>query len=101
MKVFDSIKNKNIDELAEWLDEYCDFDSAPWWKYWDENYCSKCESIESESANDFGYAAEYAYCELNGNCRFFKDMKEIPDSKQIIKMWLESEDKSDEYCIEN
>lgn len=90
MKVFDSIKNKNIDELAEWFDEYYDFDSAPWWKWWDENYCSKCEPIETEYPNAFGYEIECAYCELNGNCQFFKEADNIPDSKQIIKMWLES-----------
>lgn len=91
MKVFDSIKNKNIDELAEWLDEHCDFDGALHWKWWDENYCKKCEPIETNSPNFFGYPAECAYCEINNNCRFFKDMEDIPDNKQIIKMWLESE----------
>jgi hypothetical protein len=91
MKVFDSIKNKNIDELADWLDEHCDFDSALWWKWWDENYCNKCESIKTESTNIFGHKIECAYCELNRNCKFFKDMDDIPNSKQIIKMWLESE----------
>ena len=90
MKVFDSIKSKNIDELAEWLDKHCDFDSALWWKYWDKNYCNKCESVVT-GTNVFGYPLEHAYCEINNNCRFFKDMDDIPDSKQIIKMWLESE----------
>lgn len=91
MTVFNSIKNKNIDEFAEWLDENCSSDYAPWWKYWDENYCNKCEPIESTTKNYFGYTVEYAYCELNNNCRFFKDRENIPDNKQIIKMWLESE----------
>lgn len=92
MTVFDSIKNKNIDELAEWLEKYCnDFDSAvPWWKYWDENYCNKCEPITA-GTNVFGYPQKYAYCEIGGYCKFFKDIKGIPDSKQVIKMWLESE----------
>lgn len=92
MTVFDKIKNKNIDEFAEWLDEYCVCDTAPWWKWWDENYCKKCEPINIETTNVFGYEiGECAYCEVNGNCEFFKDMEEIPNSKQIIKMWLESE----------
>lgn len=93
MTVFESIKNKNIDELAEWLDKHCDFDNAPWWKWWDENYCSKCEPIETASANDFGYEVECAYCELNGNCKFFKEIKDVPDSTQTIKMWLEEEER--------
>ena len=96
MKIFDSIINKNIDELAEWLDEHCDFDGALWWKWCDKNYCGECEPIESESTNVFGYPiGECAYCEINGNCRFFKEMEEIPNSKQIIKMWLESESENE------
>lgn len=91
MKVFDSIKNKNIDELVDWIDEYFEFDSAPYWRWWDENYCKKCEPIESECPNSFGFDTDCAYCEINNNCKFFKDMDDIPDSKQIIKMWLESE----------
>ena len=35
---------------------------------------------------------EFAWCELNGKCKFFKDMDDIPDVKQIIKMWLESDE---------
>ena len=96
MTVFENIKNKSIDELVDWLDKHCDFDSALWWKWWDENYCGKCEAIETESTNVFGYTIENAYCEHYGNCRFFKDMEKIPNSKQIIRMWLESEFKHEE-----
>lgn len=92
MTVFDSIKNKNIDELAEWIDEHCNFDDALHWKYWDENYCNKCEPITA-GTNVLGYPLKYAPCEISGNCKFFKDAKDIPNSKQIIKMWLESEEK--------
>lgn len=90
MTVFDNIKNKNIDEFAEWLDEHCNFDDALHWQWWDENYCGKCEPIETRT-NVFGCPLDRAYCEISGNCRFFQDMKDIPDSKQVIKMWLESE----------
>lgn len=90
MTVFEKIKSKNIDELAEWFNEYCDFDSAPWWEYWDENYCNKCEPITT-GTNVFGYLLECASCEIIGKCKFFQDIKDIPDSKQVIKMWLESE----------
>lgn len=90
MTVFEKIKNKNIDELVDWIDEHFDFDNAPYWRWWDENYCKRCEPIESDFPNAFGYTTECAYCELNGNCRFFKDTEDIPDNKQIIKMWLES-----------
>lgn len=89
MTVFDNITNKNIDELAEWLSEHCNFDSAPWWKYFDENYCNRCEA--EVVVDDDGYEKDYGYCELHNNCRFFKEMEFIPDNKQTIKMWLESE----------
>lgn len=89
MKVFDSIKSKNIDELAEWLAESCNFDTAPWWHFWDERYCNKCKS--EIGMNENGNEAEYGYCELHGKCKFFPHMNSIPDNAQTIKMWLKSE----------
>lgn len=80
MKVFDDIKSKNIDELAEWLDKYGAFDNSPWIKWFDENYCSRCEP-----------ESEYGWCELNGKCKFFEDMDDIPCCEQMVKLWLESE----------
>lgn len=87
MTNFENFKFKNIDELVDWLDEYGDFDNAPWNKWWDKNYCSKCEPITSGS----GYGYEYAPCEFSNKCVFFENMNEIPDHKQVIKMWLELE----------
>lgn len=84
MTIYESFKSKNIDELVEWLDKYC-IDIAPWIIWFDENYCKKCDEIYHENEED------YAWCEPNGVCRFFKDMDDIPDNKQIIKLWLESE----------
>lgn len=89
MTIFECLKTKNIDELTEWFDKHMMFDNASWWHWWDENYCKKCEPIIATD-ND-GDKHEFAYCELNGNCKFFSDMDKIPDNKQIIKMWLESE----------
>ena len=91
MTVFESLKNKSIDELAEWLDENCEYDTAPWASFWDIRYCNKCEPIESKVPNQFGYDMECSYCELYSRCKFFKELDDIPDNKQIIKMWLESE----------
>lgn len=84
MTVFEKMKMENINELVDWLDEHATHDNSPWYKYWDERYCNKCESIKKDGT-------EFAWCEVHGNCRFFKEMKEIPDNKQMIKMWLESE----------
>lgn len=86
MNVFESIKSKSIDELTEWLDKYCVFGNAPWIEYWDKTYCNKCDAVYYD-----GDRNEYAWCELNNRCKFFQDMSSIPNDKQIIKMWLESE----------
>ena len=83
MTVFESLNNKSIDEVAEWLDTHMVFDDAPWLRWWDNNYCKECMMEAKESGT--------VWCELNGNCKFFKDQKEIPSMKEIIKMWLESE----------
>ena len=85
MNIFESIKHKSIDELVEWLDKCCYTDYAPWILWWDDNHCRKCEGIFSEGNM-------WAWCELNdGKCKYFPDKDFMPDSKEIIKMWLESE----------
>ena len=90
MTVLENFKNMNIDELADWLDEFCIFDIAPWQQWWDKKYCNKCESVKSYVTYLNG-EHDCAYCEVNNNCRFFKELDDVPDIKQIIKMWLESE----------
>lgn len=90
MKVFDKFVSKNIDELADWLDKYSDLDIAPWNRWWDKNYCRKCEAVIVNEPQKL-WNQEYAWCELNGKCKYFQYMKDIPSHKQVIKMWLESE----------
>ena len=96
MTVFENFKSKNIDELAEWLDKHCEFDTAPWWRFWDKNYCNKCEPEIAYITNpnkdiDSDIELECAWCELHHKCKFFQEMNDIPDIKQTIKMWLMSE----------
>lgn len=101
MTKFESIKSKNIDELAEWIDTYVIFDDSLWMKWWDENYCQKCEVVampREEYARIVGWGhSDYrggivcGYCEVNGKCRYFQDMDNVPNNKEIIKMWLETE----------
>ena len=45
MRIFDIIKSKNIDELAEWLDKFKMWDDTPWTLWYNETYCKKCEPI--------------------------------------------------------
>jgi hypothetical protein len=89
MTVFESIKSKNIDEIVDWLDEYGDFDGSPWMKYFNENYCGKCETIMCHYENS-DKEFPCSWCELFKKCKFFRQMDDIPDNKDIIKMWLES-----------
>ena len=90
MKVIDEFKSKTIDEFITWLDEYCSFDNAPWIKWWDENYCSKCPA-EVGKYEDSDREMKFSWCELHDKCRFFTELDATPSSKDIIKMWLESE----------
>lgn len=91
MTVFENIKLKNIDEFSEWLDKHGRYDYSAWSKWWDDNYCLKCEAVTAYVQELHG-EHECAWCELNGKCKFFQELDDIPDNKQIIKLWLESED---------
>lgn len=88
------------DELVAWLANYCHFDSSPWMEWFDDTYCNKCEPIECtyvESEEKLGIKPFYersikcTYCELEHKCKYFPDMSDIPDNKDIIRMWLEQE----------
>ena len=92
MRNVDKIKSKSLDEFAEWLDEHCMYEDSPWAQWFDNNYCSKCPS-EIGKYTDSNVDLEFSWCELNDyKCKFFPDMESTPDSKQVIKMWLESEE---------
>ena len=90
MKVIDEFKSKTIDEFIDWLDEYCSFEDSPWVQWFDKNYCNKCPA-EIGRYVDSDRDMKFAWCELYDKCRFFPDMVNVPSSKQMIKMWLESE----------
>lgn len=91
MKIIDVIKSFNTEELAEFLDNFGTLDYNPWNDWWNENYCEKCMPEISTESYYYGYM-ECAYCELHGNCKYFQNMKEVPNNKEVIKMWLETED---------
>lgn len=90
MNNFEKLKSLNIDKLAEWLNEYGQFDEAPWMVWWNDTYCNNCESIMchyEDSEREF----PCAHCELNNKCKFFPDMDEVPGSVEMVKLWLEAE----------
>lgn len=90
MTVFENIKSKNIDELAEWLDSHFHNVYTPWEEWWDENYCSKCPPVKAHCV-DCNKELDFGWCELNDGCKFCPDLNDVPDNKQVIKLWLESE----------
>lgn len=95
MNVFEKIQSMNIDEFAKWLDEHGEFDGSPWMKWWDKNYCNKCELVVVDPQDDklnYYFSNEYSWCELNDDkCKFFMDMDKMPTCDQVVKLWLESE----------
>lgn len=91
MIIFEKFKNMTIDELSNWINENCVFDDAPWFKWWDKNYCLKCEP-EIVDDPDTGREFCNAYCELHDNCKYFPEKDYIPTIEDSIKMWLESEE---------
>lgn len=89
MTMFENLQSMNIDQFAEWFEENCLHDDDPCIEWFNKTYCKNCEPVVNK--NEMGYKMEYGYCELNGKCRYFKDMNEMSSNKETIKMWLESE----------
>ena len=92
MTVFENIKSMNIDEFTEWFEKNCMHDEDPVIKWWDKNYCSKCEP-EIVPVEGYYHKKEMdiCWCELHNKCKFFKNMDKTPSNKDMIKLWLESE----------
>lgn len=94
MTVFENIHSKNIDELVDWLDKNGAYDYTPWQRWFDKNYCKKCELVVEHIPNvlpNWEGDYEFAWCELNNKCKYFQDIKKVPNRKQTIRLWLESE----------
>lgn len=90
MTQFEKFKTMSLEEMVEWLDEYAIFDDSPWMEFWDSRYCNNCP-VETMYAPDYGREMKFAWCELHDKCKFFPDMPDVPDNKDIIRMWLERE----------
>ena len=100
MNNFKNLRSMSIDQLVEFLGTNGHHD-AIWWKWFEEAYCEKCESEtvyidEHEGEHIWKTECECCYCEVHDKCRFFPDMDDVPDSKETIKMWLESETTDEE-----
>ena len=94
MTEFEKIKVMNIDEFAEWFDDHCAHDGDPCVTWWNNTYCANCEPIKGKPE---GYHLEldFAWCELYEKCKFFQDMERVPNTKEMTKLWLESEESNE------
>ena len=90
MTNFEKLKSMNEKEISEFLDSIVSIDDNPWVVWFYKKYCDNCETIRL-NALDPNARCDYAYCEVNGNCRYFQDKDDIPDNKEMIELWLASE----------
>lgn len=105
MTNFKYLQSLTLEELAKWLDNYGQFDGAPWTAWFNNKYCANCEPLEIEyteakeklGINTLSYdlTTECAYCELHGACKFFPKITGIPHNKETIEMWLTEEAEND------
>ena len=92
MNNFEKLQSMSIEELAEWLGANGMWDNSPWSKWFDSTYCKQCEPVKAAVEDYFGKReCNFAWCELEHKCRYFAEHKDVPDSREIVKMWLESE----------
>lgn len=96
MTNFEWLNSRAISELVDWLDKYGQSDDAPWAIWFNKTYCSKCEPIEcivdEKDAFFPGHTVDCAYCELEHKCKHFSELKDIPDNRTVIEMWLNEEE---------
>lgn len=90
MTRFDNFKLMTMDQLVEWLDNNGQFDGSPWMEEFDKKYCNNCEAVMCHYEGST-LKTPFAWCELEGKCKFFPDMDHTPNNKDIIRIWLESE----------
>ena len=90
MTNFEKLKSMNEKEISEFLDSNISIDDNPWTVWFNKRYCENCETIRGYSLIPDVYD-DFTYCEVNGNCRYFQDKDDVPDDKEMIELWLESE----------
>ena len=102
MTNMEKLRTMSLEDLAEWLDKNGMFDTSPWSEWFNQKYCDKCESVKckyEDTEKTLGFTpyrfglysgdVECAYCELENKCRFFSELDNIPDNREIVKMWLQ------------
>lgn len=98
MTNYERLKSLPIDELANWLDQYGAFDTAPWNIYFSHKYCDNCEPIEKkiEGLGFHGEPVLCTYCEINDKCIYFPNIEKTPNNLGVIKLWLNAESQGED-----
>lgn len=100
MTNFEKIKSLSVEEFAGWIDTTLSFSGdEPWNKWFDEEYCKKCETIKAFPNVFYNPYSPYSpkeidcsFCEVNDYCRFFPHYNSPLDTKDVIIMWLNKEE---------
>ena len=90
MNNYERIRAMTINDMAEFFDDKWSYDYDPAIEWWDDTYCSKCESVK-RYVDVVDREMDFAWCEVNGVCKYFPELDEVPNRKRIMKLWLESE----------
>ena len=91
MNNFEQLKSCSLEGLADWLDINGNFEGSPWMTWFNNKYCENCESIMCHYP-DSEHEFPCSWCELNNNkCKYFPELEEAPDNRDIIEMWLREE----------
>ena len=91
------LKSMTQEELVNWLDKYGDFDGSPWMKWFGKTYCDNCPGITCKVPAFDNKEVECSFCELNHKCKFFEELERELDTKDILKLWLESNYQSEAF----
>ena len=91
MTNYEKLTNKPIDEFAEWLDFYGNFDGSPWMKWFGKKYCDNCPGITCIVPALNNKEVECSFCELNHKCKFFEELERELETREIVKLWLEEQ----------
>ena len=92
MTNYEKLTYMSLDEVAQWLDKYGDFDGSTWMGWFDKKYCDSCSGISVTVPAFNNKEMECSFCELEHRCKFFPDKDNVISNTEIIKLWLEAEE---------
>lgn len=94
MKTNYEVFTSDIDKLAQLLEDNSQSGYPAWMEWFDENYCSACDTIE---IMDNGRVIKDNPCYIYGHkCPYHPNLDHPPVDQDIIKIWLMSDP---EECI--